>query len=144
MRGGALGATRILTRVQTLRWIASALFIASVPVFLLLSNVRVAALEPRVSEYSFDQYDVETVAKGPIADGVAIERIHYRNGAPACSLRHFHYEKATYEAALRDAGFTDISWNRFVLAAGADRTCPPGYWDAFLGEFSIAVLVCRL
>ena len=47
--------------MQTLRWIATALFIASVPVFLLFSNVRVAAMEPRVSEYSFDQYDVETV-----------------------------------------------------------------------------------
>ena len=47
--------------MQTLRWIATALFIASVPVFLLFSNVRVAAMEPRVSEYSFGHYDVETV-----------------------------------------------------------------------------------
>lgn len=42
-----------------LRWIATALFIVSVPVFLLLTNVRVAAVEPRVYRYSFTQYDAE-------------------------------------------------------------------------------------
>ena len=40
-----------------LRWIATALFIVAVPVFLLLTNVRVAAVEPRVYRYSFTQYD---------------------------------------------------------------------------------------
>ena len=33
------------------------MFVAAVPLFLLLSNVRVAAMEPRVYEYSFSQYD---------------------------------------------------------------------------------------
>ena len=41
----------------TFRWIATALFIVAVPVFLLLTNVRVAAVEPRVYRYSFTQYD---------------------------------------------------------------------------------------
>ena len=40
------------------RWLAMALFVVAVPVFLVLSNVRIAALEPRVYEYSFSQYDV--------------------------------------------------------------------------------------
>ncbi|MDP6605598.1 MAG: TIGR01906 family membrane protein [Dehalococcoidia bacterium] len=39
------------------RWVAMALFVLAVPVFLVLSNVRVAAMEPRVYEYSFNQYD---------------------------------------------------------------------------------------
>ncbi len=33
------------------------LFVVAVPVFFVLSNVRVAAMEPRVYEYSFSQYD---------------------------------------------------------------------------------------
>ena len=41
----------------TLRWTATALFVVAVPVFLLLTNVRVAAMEPRVSGYAFDRYD---------------------------------------------------------------------------------------
>jgi len=40
------------------RWTATVLFVALVPLFLLLTNVRIAASEPRVFEYSFSQYDV--------------------------------------------------------------------------------------
>jgi integral membrane protein (TIGR01906 family) len=50
------------------RWTATALFIASVPLFLVLTNVRVAASEPRVFEYSFSQYDVPAVAGIPRAE----------------------------------------------------------------------------
>ncbi len=39
------------------RWIATVLFIVAVPLFLLLTNVRVAATEPRVYSYSYRQYD---------------------------------------------------------------------------------------
>jgi len=43
--------------VLTTRWIATVLFIIAVPVFLLLTNVRIAATEPRVYNYSYRQYD---------------------------------------------------------------------------------------
>ena len=39
------------------RWIATVLFIVAVPLFLVLTNVRIAATEQRVYEYSFAQYD---------------------------------------------------------------------------------------
>ncbi|MEZ4554542.1 MAG: TIGR01906 family membrane protein [Dehalococcoidia bacterium] len=62
-----------------LRWITAALFILAVPVFLLLSNVRVAALEQRVYGYSFSQYDVEAVTGIDRAqlDRAAAEMIQY-------------------------------------------------------------------
>ncbi len=41
-----------------LRWFASALFLIAVPVFLLLSNVRIATMEPRVYSYGFANYGV--------------------------------------------------------------------------------------
>jgi integral membrane protein (TIGR01906 family) len=44
--------------VLATRWIATALFIVAVPLFLLLTNVRVAASEPRVFGYSYSQYGV--------------------------------------------------------------------------------------
>jgi integral membrane protein (TIGR01906 family) len=40
------------------RWVAMALFVVAVPIFFVLSNVRMAAMEPRVYEYSFSQYNV--------------------------------------------------------------------------------------
>ena len=43
--------------MQAARWLATAFFILSVPTFLVLSNVRVAAMEPRVYGYSLSQYD---------------------------------------------------------------------------------------
>jgi integral membrane protein (TIGR01906 family) len=43
------------------RWIATSLFIISVPLFLVLTNVRIAATEQAVYRYSFSQYDAVTV-----------------------------------------------------------------------------------
>jgi integral membrane protein (TIGR01906 family) len=42
-----------------LKWAAAALFVVSIPLFLVLSNVRIAAMEPRVYEYSFAEYGAE-------------------------------------------------------------------------------------
>ena len=44
----------------TVRWIATVLVIVALPVFIVLTNVRIAAVEPRVHEYSFARYDGET------------------------------------------------------------------------------------
>ncbi len=44
-----------------LRWIATALFVVSVPVLLVLTNVRIATTEQRTYDYSFSQYDVDAV-----------------------------------------------------------------------------------
>ncbi len=47
--------------MQSTRWFASALFVLCVPIFLLLTNVRIAAMEARVYAYSFATYDVPAV-----------------------------------------------------------------------------------
>ena len=47
--------------MQALRLTATALFIVALPAFLVLTSVRVAALWPRVHEYSFARYDAATV-----------------------------------------------------------------------------------
>ena len=43
--------------MQVLRHVATGLFIVTVPVFLVLTFVRIAAVEPRVHEYGFSRYD---------------------------------------------------------------------------------------
>jgi integral membrane protein (TIGR01906 family) len=57
--------------VLTTRWISNALFILAVPVFIVLSNVRIAAMEPRVYQYSFEEYDV------PAASGIPREQLDF-------------------------------------------------------------------
>jgi integral membrane protein (TIGR01906 family) len=43
------------------RWVASAIFIACIPVFLVLTNVRIAATEQAVYGYAFSTYNVPAV-----------------------------------------------------------------------------------
>ena len=72
------------------RWVAAVLFIVAVPVFLLLSNVRVATMEPRVYEYSFGRYDA--VARTGV-DRVQLDRAareivgYFRNDESQLSIR---------------------------------------------------------
>lgn len=43
--------------VLTTRWIATVLFLVAVPLFFVLTNVRVAASEPLVYDYAYSQHD---------------------------------------------------------------------------------------
>jgi integral membrane protein (TIGR01906 family) len=64
-----------------LRPIATALFVLSIPLLLITSNVRWAANEPRFYEYSFDRYDAATttgVARSEL-DRAARDLIRYFN-----------------------------------------------------------------
>ena len=66
-------------RVLALRWTATALFIACIPLFLVLTNVRIAANWERVYDYAFAQYDVPDVTgiERPELDRSAREIVRY-------------------------------------------------------------------
>jgi len=69
--------------VLATRWIATVLFIVAVPLFLVLTNVRIAATEARVYGYSFSQYDVVTVTgvdRGQLDDATATIIDYFRTG----------------------------------------------------------------
>lgn len=65
--------------MPTIRWVTTGLFLLAVPLFLLLSNVRIAAMETRVYGYSFSTYDVEEVTGIDRAqlDRAAAEMVRY-------------------------------------------------------------------
>lgn len=65
--------------MPTIRWVTTGLFLLAVPLFLLLSNVRIAAMETRVYEYSFSTYNVDEVTGIDRAqlDRAAAEMIRY-------------------------------------------------------------------
>lgn len=72
------------------RWISSALFILAVPVFLLLSNVRIAAMEPRVAEWGIAHYHAEQTTG---IDRAQLDRaareiaVYFRNDQPLLGTR---------------------------------------------------------
>jgi integral membrane protein (TIGR01906 family) len=74
--------------VSLLRPIAALVFIVAIPIFLVLTNVRVAATEQRVYEYSFSRYDAEAVTGIERAelDRAASEIIGYFRDSEADAL----------------------------------------------------------
>ena len=65
------------------RWIATAVFIIAVPLFLVLTNVRIAATEQSVYGYSFSQYDaveVTGVDRAQLDDAAATLVDYFRTG----------------------------------------------------------------
>jgi integral membrane protein (TIGR01906 family) len=76
--------------MPTIRWVTTGLFLLAVPLFLLLSNVRIAAMESRVYGYSFSTYNVEEVTGIDRAqlDRAAAEMIQYfENEEPLLTTR---------------------------------------------------------
>jgi integral membrane protein (TIGR01906 family) len=65
--------------MQLLRWIATGCFFLAVPLFLVLTNVRVATMEPRIYDYSFDRYAVTETTGMDTAQlrGAARDIVHY-------------------------------------------------------------------
>jgi integral membrane protein (TIGR01906 family) len=65
--------------VLATRWVATVVFIIAVPLFLVLTNVRIAATEEGVYGYSFSQYDAVAVTGIDRAqlDGAAATIIDY-------------------------------------------------------------------
>ena len=73
-----------------IRWAATALFVVAVPVFLVLTFVRIAAVEPRVHEYAFARYDAAatTGVERAQLDRAAREVIRYfRDDEELLSIR---------------------------------------------------------
>ena len=59
IRAAARGGGARMGAMVLARWGATAVFLVALPLFLVLSNVRIAANELSVYHYSFDRYDAE-------------------------------------------------------------------------------------
>lgn len=76
--------------MQAARWSATTLFIVAVPIFLVLTNVRIAAVEQRVHGYSFTKYEASEITgiDRPQLDYAAREIIRYfRNDEDILTIR---------------------------------------------------------
>ena len=78
-----------------LRRVATGLFVLSIPLLLITSNVRWATNEPRLYEYSFDHYDVED------SSGVTRSELDY---AARDLIRYFNDDRPTIQALVTQDG----------------------------------------
>ncbi len=78
-----------------LRRLATALFVVSIPFLLITSNVRWAANEPRLYEYSFDRYDAVATT------GVARSELDY---AARDLIRYFNDSRPTIDTLVTQNG----------------------------------------
>lgn len=54
----------------------------------------------------------------------------------------YHYERATYEQALTQAGFSDVRWHPLALDPAGAAAMGAAYWDEYLGNPPVAGLTC--
>ena len=78
-----------------LRRLATVLFVLSIPLLLITSNVRWAANEPRLYEYSFDHYDAEA------RTGVGRGELDY---AGRDLVRYFNDDRSTIQTLVTQGG----------------------------------------
>jgi len=88
--------------VQPLRWVASGIFIACIPLLLVLTNVRIAASWERVYDYAFSQYDVVAVTgiERPELDGSGRAIIRYFESSEADELLDIRVQRGDEQIAL--------------------------------------------
>ena len=56
----------------------------------------------------------------------------------------YYYSRATYERALHQAGFSEVSWCPLQLDPAGIRECGTEYWQEYLANPPVTGLVCRL
>jgi len=88
--------------VQPLRWVASGIFIACIPLLLVLTNVRIAASWERVYDYAFAQYDVVSVTgiERPELDRAGREIIRYFEHSRSDELLDIRVQRGEERIAL--------------------------------------------
>ena len=88
--------------MQPLRWVASGIFIACIPLLLVLTNVRMAASWERVYDYAFAQYDVPAVTgiERPELDRAAREIVDYFQTSESDELLDIRVRRGDEEIAL--------------------------------------------
>lgn len=59
------------------------------------------------------------------------------------TLKAFYWTRATYEAALVEAGFSDVKWATPLVSDEGLQAFPPGFWDAYVAAPHAAVFTAR-
>jgi SAM-dependent methyltransferase len=98
--------------------------------------------QPAERYRGYQQYGFSKTAVRPRREGSAITYTMVA-GRDVFRFEVTHFEKATYEAALCAAGFSDIRWHPVRLDPAGVAAHGAGYWSEYLGNPPIVGLECR-
>lgn len=90
----------------------------------------------------YEQYGFNKTFEPPLRDGA---RITYWmvSGREMFQIHAHWFSRATYERALRSAGFGSSTWHPLELDARGVDECGAEYWREYLGNPPIVALECR-
>ena len=90
-----------------------------------------------------NKYDSTITYTGDLKEGCVINVTLYANDKPLCSFYNYHWEKKTYEDALRSAGFKDVRWRDITVSAKGYEKYGAGFWENYLKQPGVSVIEAR-
>jgi len=90
-------------------------------------------------KYSFTRL----AANEPPQEGDILTLSHYEGDIPKYSFDFYHWSKATYESALREAGFTSIEWRVPTITAEAVSKFGDDFWQDYREHPNHSIIVCE-
>lgn len=90
----------------------------------------------------YDRYGFNKTAVVPLTDGAEIT-YWFVTGREHFQIQLHYFSTATYERALREAGFVDLAWHPLQLDPAGIAQHGAGYWQEYLLNPPIVGLECR-
>jgi SAM-dependent methyltransferase len=98
--------------------------------------------QPFAAYAGYTQYGFNKSAGGEQMDGAPVSYAMV-SGRRMIRFEVFYYARATYEAALRKAGFTSVSWVPLELDPAGIENCGAEYWQEYMQNPPVTGLVCE-
>lgn len=92
---------------------------------------------------SYRKYGFEAAVVGPFREGAPITWTFYLEDGPF-SIENYVLDSEIHEAALRAAGFRDISWYQPMLSPEGVSAYGREYWSALLDHSPVIFIECFL
>ena len=93
-----------------------------------------------LSKPNSTKYGVTMLREAPAEDRYACDRVYHR---PAHPLQHYQWSQATYEWAIKAAGFREFAWHPSEVAPEDVAHYGEAYWHDFYDNCLVIGLVCQ-
>lgn len=88
----------------------------------------------------YRKYGIELESRGQEGDEITLRVL--MPGMPPANVTAYHWTRATYEAALREAGFDHVTWHAGEVAFEGVAKLGEEYWREYLARPHAAVFTC--
>jgi ubiquinone/menaquinone biosynthesis C-methylase UbiE len=103
-------------------------------------------MSPELSEQQLaepNQYGTQLKLNGPLRDGATLI-ITIDTPQGPLEIINYYWSKATYERALRSAGFRTVEWHPMRVSPEGLQRYGAEYWQPYLTHPPIALCECRV